>query len=807
MSCTGGGYNMCSVYENETHFAFLNDTGKTEVGLTCGEAQDYANHYLEERPVDPSIITTCPVTIKQAFPKERGGQGIYRECCVFEPRPSLAPPAERESSLSDEWVDRRWESWVANAEEGVCYRLTEILLTDPSGDRNMMSKCQPASNRVQHLIQAMLVLSILRLIWTFSEFIGVGCVYLQRWSAKNDVGKKSINIWLCIIPAIASIVPIADYQNSCVINPTGGWATVEVRSGPGLALLALGPVTWLACFAIEFMIPAGKYVGREIAPPTGSARTGLNEVQVVPHMTTTRPFSRRSSGALVLSTAPWVDVAAAKVQATFRGRNTRKVIVAQKEEESAATKVQAMFRGRSVRSTSSTPALDGASASASGAGPSSDGVDAESGTLQIHLQRARGLLSADRNGLSDPYATLSLAGQSHKSKTVRNTLNPDWDELIKFEGNLSAMVAEGLSLHVFDWDFGSKDDTLGEATVDLSSLRTERQHACTTKLSDPGHGEVQLHLSWAPAGETHPEAPQLVDDSVALSEQLKPGPIAAHEEPPPYDDPLKENGILRVTLNNAIDLVAADDNGKSDPYVKMHLAGQIFKSKVKKKTLTPNWDETFDFSIERGQMASQQLKLVVFDFDAGSLDDKIGSADVDITALTTTSCRKSMEVRLLPVKKKGVLGRVKGAAAKATPDAAPMLLTSGSGAGTVYIKLRWIGQQSEAMKWLNSTIQSMGDVGGQVLTVAARFLVDPIGTEASNEGGGRSAPEWAKRQYYVTIWDGPRAGECSTETYSLGRLKKTWDDGAMPNKVNIWPADSSGWRKVRNEIEKYCGVA
>lgn len=762
--------------------------------MTCGEKQYERNHYLSFRPIHYARIESCARTQKSARPEELGGTGGLNKCCVLQARsPSSppAPPTPPDPPMSPKDVGPETVPEEGQPQEGVCYRLTEIGLMDPPSSANMMIKCLPASNRVEHLIVSMLVLSIIR--------IAVGLIYLQRWSAKADVGKKGINIWCCIIPIVASIVPILDYQSSCVIDPPGYEGKMEVESGPGLTLLAANPVVWMGCLVIEIVIPAGKYAIREAAPPPGV----LTEVQVVPHMKNMKSSTRPSE--VDVASAPWMDVAATKVQSMFRGRNTRKVVVAQKSEENAATKVQAMFRGRSVRSASSKTRA-GASAGASGAGPSSDGVDAESGTLQIHLQRARGLISADRNGLSDPYAKLSLAGQSHTSKTIRNTLNPDWDEVIQFEGSLGAMVTEGLSLQVFDWDFGSRDDKLGEATVDLTPLRTERQVACTTKLPEPGKGEVQLHLSWAPAGETHPPAPQLVDDSAALSEQLKPAPIAAQDEEPPSDDPLLEKGILRVTLCNAVGLLAADENGKSDPYVKMHLAGQIFKSKVKKKTLAPHWDETFDFKIERGLMASQQLKLAVYDFDTGSLDDKIGAADIDITVLTNDS-RKSMEVKLSPVKKKGVIGGVKGAAAKAVPTTARRMSVSDGGAGTVYLRLRWVGQQSEAMKWLSNQLQSMGDVGGQVLTAAARFLVDPLGAEANNEGEGSDQPEWAKRQYYVIIWDGPRAGECSTETYSLGRLKKTFEDGAIPAKVKVWPADSSGWRRIGQEIETHCGVA
>ena len=51
----------------------------------------------------------------------------------------------------------------------------------------------------------------------------------------------------------------------------------------------------------------------------------------------------------------------------------------------------------------------------------------EMGTLHVHLVSATGLKSADRNGKSDPYARLRLAGQQLRSKTLMETLEPRWD--------------------------------------------------------------------------------------------------------------------------------------------------------------------------------------------------------------------------------------------------------------------------------------------------------------------------------------------------------------------------------------------
>ena len=54
------------------------------------------------------------------------------------------------------------------------------------------------------------------------------------------------------------------------------------------------------------------------------------------------------------------------------------------------------------------------------------------GTLRVHLSHATDLKSMDSNGFSDPYVKLTLKGTTHKSKTMKKTLNPKWDEGFEF---------------------------------------------------------------------------------------------------------------------------------------------------------------------------------------------------------------------------------------------------------------------------------------------------------------------------------------------------------------------------------------
>ena len=78
----------------------------------------------------------------------------------------------------------------------------------------------------------------------------------------------------------------------------------------------------------------------------------------------------------------------------------------------------------------------------------------ERGVLLVTLERAAGLKAADRNGFSDPYCKLTLCGVQHKSKTVKRSLNPRWDQEFRFEGELRNMCDEPIQLRVFDFDLG-----------------------------------------------------------------------------------------------------------------------------------------------------------------------------------------------------------------------------------------------------------------------------------------------------------------------------------------------------------------
>eukprot|EP01087_Luapelamoeba_hula_P018521 TRINITY_DN5975_c0_g1_i2.p1 TRINITY_DN5975_c0_g1~~TRINITY_DN5975_c0_g1_i2.p1 ORF type:complete len:130 (-),score=23.05 TRINITY_DN5975_c0_g1_i2:204-593(-) len=77
---------------------------------------------------------------------------------------------------------------------------------------------------------------------------------------------------------------------------------------------------------------------------------------------------------------------------------------------------------------------------------------------------------------------------------------------------------------------------------------------------------------------------------------------------------------LEVEVVEARDLLAADMNGKSDPYVKLYMDKQKSKTTTQKKTLSPLWRHQCKFS---NIQPDSELKLVVWDHDTFS-DDYLG---------------------------------------------------------------------------------------------------------------------------------------------------------------------------------------
>lgn len=93
----------------------------------------------------------------------------------------------------------------------------------------------------------------------------------------------------------------------------------------------------------------------------------------------------------------------------------------------------------------------------------------------------------------------------------------------------------------------------------------------------------------------------------------------------------QEDTALLVNINRAENLPAKDFSGTSDPYVKIYLLPDRktkFQSKVHRKTLNPEFNQTFTFNVPYEELPHRILQFNIYDFDRFSRHDVIGSVKV-----------------------------------------------------------------------------------------------------------------------------------------------------------------------------------
>ncbi|XP_021522946.2 double C2-like domain-containing protein beta isoform X2 [Aotus nancymaae] len=240
--------------------------------------------------------------------------------------------------------------------------------------------------------------------------------------------------------------------------------------------------------------------------------------------------------------------------------------------------------------------------------------DQENNALHCTITKAKGLKPMDHNGLADPYVKLHLlpgASKANKlrTKTLRNTLNPTWNETLTYYGITDEdMIRKTLRISVCDEDKFRHNEFIGETRVPLKKLK-------------PNHTKTF---------------------SICLEKQL---PVDKTE-----DKSLEERGRILISLKyssqkqgllvgivRCAHLAAMDANGYSDPYVKTYLRPDVdkkskHKTAVKKKTLNPEFNEEFCYEIKHGDLAKKSLEVTVWDYDIGRSNDFIGGVVLGINA-------------------------------------------------------------------------------------------------------------------------------------------------------------------------------
>eukprot|EP00073_Rattus_norvegicus_P050654 XP_017453038.1 PREDICTED: double C2-like domain-containing protein beta isoform X1 [Rattus norvegicus] len=242
--------------------------------------------------------------------------------------------------------------------------------------------------------------------------------------------------------------------------------------------------------------------------------------------------------------------------------------------------------------------------------------DQENNALHCTISKAKGLKPMDHNGLADPYVKLHLlpgASKANKlrTKTLRNTLNPSWNETLTYYGITDEdMIRKTLRISVCDEDKFRHNEFIGETRVPLKKLK-------------PNHTKTF---------------------SICLEKQL---PVDKAE-----DKSLEERGRILISLKyssqkqgllvgivRCAHLAAMDANGYSDPYVKTPHTDHFHTSahhrpfsQVALALIPSSGQQEFCYEIKHGDLAKKTLEVTVWDYDIGKSNDFIGGVVLGINA-------------------------------------------------------------------------------------------------------------------------------------------------------------------------------
>jgi len=87
-------------------------------------------------------------------------------------------------------------------------------------------------------------------------------------------------------------------------------------------------------------------------------------------------------------------------------------------------------------------------------------------TLHVYLVEARNVAAMDKSKTSDPYCVFksSFNKQTFKSKVIKKTLAPKWDQEFKF---FTSSPEGSIQMKMYDKDLFSSDEFMGEITLNL----------------------------------------------------------------------------------------------------------------------------------------------------------------------------------------------------------------------------------------------------------------------------------------------------------------------------------------------------
>jgi synaptotagmin-like protein len=250
-------------------------------------------------------------------------------------------------------------------------------------------------------------------------------------------------------------------------------------------------------------------------------------------------------------------------------------------------------------------------------------------SLELLIKQCRDLACVDaKRNRSDPYVKVYLLPDRSKSgkrktKVKKHTINPVFDEVLKFHMPLDEIERRTLWISVWHSDMFGRNDFLGEVMLPMAGQ-------IVAEDSSPKWYSLQERTD------------NLMDElSVVPSNYRGEIIVALKFIPPPRQQSSNYNskqsakrrssqkgGVLMILVKEAKNLVSP--KGSPDPFCKCYLLPEKTKSMKQKtsvcrKTTSPRWESALSWDdISLSDLSERCLELTVWDHDRIGHNDILG---------------------------------------------------------------------------------------------------------------------------------------------------------------------------------------
>lgn len=259
--------------------------------------------------------------------------------------------------------------------------------------------------------------------------------------------------------------------------------------------------------------------------------------------------------------------------------------------------------------------------------------------LFVKLDSAKNLpVTNAARGTTSAFCKLTVGNITFQSKTIQDSISPVWEEPFRFM--IHDPNYQELDIEIID---SNKEKSIGKLEFPLAQLLKSEDMTFEQPfpLKDSGHNSTltcrfTLKALFTRDDDTSDEEEEDTDSpDVIAADELSGGASKQSEEstvrrrkPVPkvqrtvsgdvrlttrYN---KQGSKFEVIVHQARKLLACDSDGLSDPYIRAYLLPDKSRSgrrrtDVKKNTLEPEFDETFEWSVPEDKVKERTLDITV----------------------------------------------------------------------------------------------------------------------------------------------------------------------------------------------------